>query len=149
MPPPQGTAHAPRRYTYDVKRSKSPAHRLTRSACLAALTAALVTTGCSSQARATGTISGQLLGYGGPRALEPNGSIAARSPFPVEGTITVHGPGGYSVTMEASGGFSLVVPEGTYTVTADQGVVGCGTSPPVRVRAGATEGPVTLECPVP
>lgn len=132
-----------------MNRTKSAAHRLDRWACLACLTAALVSIGCSSQARATGTISGQLLGYGGPPALEPNGSIATRSPFPVEGTITVHGPSGYSVTMEASGGFSLVVPEGTYTVSAQQGVVSCGTSPPVRVRAGSTAGPVTLECPVP
>jgi hypothetical protein len=95
-----------------VNGTKSPTHRVARRACLASLTAALLTTGCSSQPRATGTISGQLLGYGGPPALEPNGSIATRSPFPVEGTITVHGSGGYSVTTEASEGFSLVVPEG-------------------------------------
>jgi hypothetical protein len=94
LPPPRRTARAPRRYTYPVNRTKSPAHRLARWACLASLTAALLTTGCSSQPRATGTISGQLLGYGGPPALEPNGSMATRSPFPVEGTITVHGSGG-------------------------------------------------------
>jgi len=69
----------------------------------------------------------------------------------VGGTIVIKGSNGYSATTDTTGNggrFSIQVPAGTYTVKAQQGIVGCSSTGPIRVAAGNVV-KVTLECPVP
>jgi hypothetical protein len=55
----------------------------------------------------SGAIAGHLYAVGGP--------VPGRRPLP--GTVFISGPIDYEVDVGADGGYSLVVPDGTYTVT--------------------------------
>jgi hypothetical protein len=76
------------------------------------------------------------------------------SPRPVGGTVTLDGPGGYSISVPvgSAGTFSVRVPSGTYTVMGS--VTGnhlgddCSASAPITVAAGLTT-TVTVGCATP
>jgi hypothetical protein len=81
-----------------------------------------------------GTISGHLFAVGGP----PPGL-----PRPLPGTIYVSGSEHLQVTVGSDGTYSLVVPEGTYTVSGRSplyqgGQLLCRAPSQVTVRDGAS-----------
>jgi hypothetical protein len=90
--------------------------------CLGGFTAA-----CSAQHPADGALTGHLYGVGGP---------APGAPRPWPGTVTVTGPGVHrDVHVGASGGYSVIVPAGSYTVVGHSPLYGSGTAPCRAARA--------------
>lgn len=93
----------------------------------------------------TGTLRGTLQAVGGP---------AGRGPRPIGGHVTLHGSGGTiaTVTVGASGQFSVPVTVGTYTVSGtspqfEGGTGECHVPQPVRVAKRETT-TVQVDCQV-
>ena len=98
--------------------------------------------GCASTTGPTGTVTGTYIESGGP-----SGRLS-----PLPGTISFRGQDGPAVSLisDSKGGFTGVLPSGTYVVTATSSLIGYGKSPcstPVtaHVRAGETV-TLTLVC---
>jgi hypothetical protein len=84
-------------------------------------------------ASAEGILTGHLYAVGGP---------APGAPRPWPGTVTLTGPGGRrAISVGAGGGYSVLVPAGTYTVAGrsplyQDGAGVCQAAGPVMVASG-------------
>jgi hypothetical protein len=102
---------------------------------LAALMAGISFAGCSSPPD-EGTLDGTLRAVGGP---------AETGPRPLSGSVTFHGSGGNTATIDisASGRFTAHLPVGHYTVVGrspqfDAGSGECRASAPITVTHDVT-----------
>lgn len=108
----------------------------------------MVLAGCQLSAPAnppgpTGTLTGTLQAVGGPAGVGPRA---------LSGRVTLHGSNGHFATISvgASGRFSLPASVGTYTVSGQSpqfegGTASCRSSGPVSVTKGVTT-KVEVDC---
>lgn len=127
---------APRRSRTTATRVRATRPVAFSSVAMSAVVATVLTlTGCASGGSAEGTLTGHLLGVGGP---------AGNGPSPWPGTLTITAGGvEHVVSVGDDGSYSVTLAPGSYTVVGrspmfQDGTSDCRPSGDAHITAGAT-----------